>query len=550
MFYDDHYVFPRPWTQAQEAPGVPGPVPVAVLYGPNRASQPFVSGVDRLSMVELWLAGPEDTTVSVSISADDGITYLGDVDLAAGIPGAYFRLAFPSIPESRGRSFWLTLSAPGATMAQPVLTRSVGGDRLGGGMWLNEYSRPGNMEIYTYSRGFPGRWWLDALGEQLLPGIFRLRVQQYKPVPFKGALFPALMVGTAVLSLLFLMLARPSGQTMGRSAGWGISGLLLGFLVWQLGTGRVRLPSASRITELRPGSAPLAISPPAQQNERLANDLALILWTAQRLPEPRFLSTQLLSGLPAIRVPGESRIAYPMTLPLNGRLRAAVSVVGEGSMRFTVKLGEYPLWEETMAAADEPLWLDLDLSSWGGTASSIILLTQALEGEPQGAWLMPQLTVSSTWLLSDPLPSTVEYKQVAYTFANDVELLGYATQPLSSPPGDSAEVTLFWRVNKPVDADATVFVHLLDEEGQIVTQHDAQPVSNTYPISIWQPGAIVVDRHALTLPPELPVSQFTLAVGLYTPDDLVLWPVSTADGEPLPNGRVLLPYTVGDAGTR
>lgn len=29
MFYDAHYLFPRPWTQAQEAPGVPAPFPVA-----------------------------------------------------------------------------------------------------------------------------------------------------------------------------------------------------------------------------------------------------------------------------------------------------------------------------------------------------------------------------------------------------------------------------------------------------------------------------------------------------------------------------------------
>ena len=58
MFYDAHYLFPRPWTQEQEAPGVPPPAPLSVLYGPNRVTQSFIAGADRLSMVEVWLAGP------------------------------------------------------------------------------------------------------------------------------------------------------------------------------------------------------------------------------------------------------------------------------------------------------------------------------------------------------------------------------------------------------------------------------------------------------------------------------------------------------------
>ncbi|NJN54634.1 MAG: hypothetical protein HC804_07675, partial [Anaerolineae bacterium] len=70
MFYDAHYLFPRPWTQQQEVPGVPAPFPVG-FYGNNTISQPFVSGADDLEMVAVWLAGAEDTAVQAILTTDD-----------------------------------------------------------------------------------------------------------------------------------------------------------------------------------------------------------------------------------------------------------------------------------------------------------------------------------------------------------------------------------------------------------------------------------------------------------------------------------------------
>ena len=79
MFYDAHYLYPRPWTQAQEAPGVPAPFPLA-FYGDNTLSQSFISGADELSMVEVWLQGPPDGRVTLTLSDDTGPLYTGAVD--------------------------------------------------------------------------------------------------------------------------------------------------------------------------------------------------------------------------------------------------------------------------------------------------------------------------------------------------------------------------------------------------------------------------------------------------------------------------------------
>ena len=190
MFYDAHYLFPRPWTQAQEAPGVPEPFPVA-FYGPNTISQPFISGANNLTMVEVWLQGSPYGWVDVVLADETGPLYRGQVDFPETPEGSPVRFSFPPIADAEGRTFWLTLAAPAAQAEEPAITRTIGGDKLGGAVRLNEYGRPGNLELYTYVTGLS---FLEALTEQLLPHLFRLRLQQYKPALFKGETFAVLLL--------------------------------------------------------------------------------------------------------------------------------------------------------------------------------------------------------------------------------------------------------------------------------------------------------------------------------------------------------------------
>ena len=540
MFYDAHYLFPRPWTQAQAAPGVPDPAPVAAFHGPNRVSQSFVAGAGRLAMITVWLAGPAGTAVDVTLTGEAGPLYGGAVALTKGEAGGYYHLTFPSIADARGRTFRLTLAATPATGDQPVVTRTVGGDRLGGSVRLNEYGRPGNLELYTYSAGLPGRWWFDSLAEQLLPALFRLRLRQYKPAGFKGAAFPLLLGLSVVLSAAFLVLARPSSWPLPEVAcRWSI-GLLAGLLVWQAASGRLRLPLLTPTVPLSAVAEPLAVAPATNDSPRLVNDMVLALWTAEREPEARLVTTDMVADYPAIRVPGQSALRYALTMPLNGRLRAGVVVEGSGELRFTVRLDEQEIAAERLAAGENAVWFDLDLSPWQGQAGSLRLVTEPVSGKPDGVWLMPQLHATPEWLLSDPLPPGITVHTAGFRFNEDVELAGYQVEPASPRPGDQVEVILYWRPQAPLTAYATIFVHLLDENGAIVAQHDGQPVAGTYPLPNWQPGAIVADRHPLRLPADLPAGQYALAVGLYDPDTLARWSVAEPDGATGDDGRALL----------
>ncbi|RME49151.1 MAG: phospholipid carrier-dependent glycosyltransferase [Chloroflexi bacterium] len=77
-------------------------------------------------------------------------------------------------------------------------------------------------------------------------------------------------------------------------------------------------------------------------------------------------------------------------------------------------------------------------------------------------------------------------------------------------------VDLVWHAEGPIKQDAKVFVHLYDEAGHLVAQHDALPVNDTRPPTSWQSGETLVDRHGLALS-EGSAGPLRLAVGLYDP---------------------------------
>lgn len=87
-------------------------------------------------------------------------------------------------------------------------------------------------------------------------------------------------------------------------------------------------------------------------------------------------------------------------------------------------------------------------------------------------------------------------------------------------PGDPASsvigVDLVWHADGPVAEDAKVFVHLYDQAGHLVAQHDSVPVNGTRPPPTWQAGERLIDRHGLALR-QGQAGPLQLVVGLYEP---------------------------------
>jgi hypothetical protein len=119
-----------------------------------------------------------------------------------------------------------------------------------------------------------------------------------------------------------------------------------------------------------------------------------------------------------------------------------------------------------------------------------------------------------------PVPSDTGFP-VAAEFDGQIELVGYGARQT----GESLVITLVWHALEAPRDDYTVFVHLVDANGETIAQHDSQPDNGAYPTSIWDAGEVVVDEHLLALRPGQSVDGLRLKAGLYSPGTGVRLPV-------------------------
>ncbi len=84
-------------------------------------------------------------------------------------------------------------------------------------------------------------------------------------------------------------------------------------------------------------------------------------------------------------------------------------------------------------------------------------------------------------------------------------------------PG-ACSLPLVWRAEAETATSYHVFVHLVDESGNILAQADGVPANWARPTTGWLPGEYVLDMHTLTIPADLPPGPLSIRVGLYDPD--------------------------------
>ena len=132
------------------------------------------------------------------------------------------------------------------------------------------------------------------------------------------------------------------------------------------------------------------------------------------------------------------------------------------------------------------------------------------------------------------LPQEITDQAASVRFAEGIVLHGYET----AVNQDTLGVTLWWEATAPLTASYTVFVQLLDSEGQYLLGADAPPVNGDYPTSMWDAGDIIDDPHIFFGTADLPNGAYQLAFGLYDP-------VSGAR-VPLENGgdAVVVPFQI------
>jgi hypothetical protein len=104
----------------------------------------------------------------------------------------------------------------------------------------------------------------------------------------------------------------------------------------------------------------------------------------------------------------------------------------------------------------------------------------------------------------------------AVDFGGAVRLTGYELSPIPVQAGGQVEVTLYWQPLRPLGADYTTFVHLVDADGAVVGASDHRPGGVYYPTSLWRPGDVLRDTHLFTVTAGLGRPPYAIETGLYT----------------------------------
>jgi hypothetical protein len=138
-----------------------------------------------------------------------------------------------------------------------------------------------------------------------------------------------------------------------------------------------------------------------------------------------------------------------------------------------------------------------------------------------------------TYAVPGALPDEMATKSNV-RFGDDITLLGYTLASDALPAGDILPVALYWRTAGPLAARYKIFLHLINADGQIVAQRDAEPGGGLALTTTWIPGQTVVDPHGVFVPAATAPGPYTLRLGLY---DL---------GNPAGRLPVTLPAGLGD----
>jgi hypothetical protein len=174
-------------------------------------------------------------------------------------------------------------------------------------------------------------------------------------------------------------------------------------------------------------------------------------------------------------------------------------------------------------------------------AVSVVLYDRSLPGFPAaGTAVLPVRTPLGARERRFRVPD-VQFP-VDATLGEGISLLGV---DLEQEPS-LLRLTIHWQAlarelrSGEAPPDYLTFVHLFDRASEeIVVQADSRPVKGTYPTTSWLAGEVVSDEVVLSLL-GVPPGQYRLAVGMYEANSGDRASIVDAEGEIIPNGRLVL----------
>lgn len=125
-------------------------------------------------------------------------------------------------------------------------------------------------------------------------------------------------------------------------------------------------------------------------------------------------------------------------------------------------------------------------------------------------------------------------------FGDQIMLIGYDLPESPVNPGDQIEITAYWKAQQPLSINYQVFVHLKDDEENLIAQSDKLNPGD-FPTKRWPIDKYIRDEHQMILPADLPPGEYQLSLGLWVVEDAWRLPLLDSAGEQIGDNYTLSP---------
>ncbi len=125
-------------------------------------------------------------------------------------------------------------------------------------------------------------------------------------------------------------------------------------------------------------------------------------------------------------------------------------------------------------------------------------------------------------------------------FGDEIALQQVTGLPPALHLGAEMALDFTWQALAHPRADYTLYLHLLDSQGDFQAGADKSLTQQRYPSSMWLAGETITDTHRLTIPvAALPAGAYQLTAGLYDPVTQERLPLTAEPAQTHPDGLLL-----------
>ena len=139
-----------------------------------------------------------------------------------------------------------------------------------------------------------------------------------------------------------------------------------------------------------------------------------------------------------------------------------------------------------------------------------------------------------TGLTDPPAPPPISLRlksQEPIAIWENGSLLNAITVPETAVAGQTIRVQTTWDSSQPSDHSYTLFLHLVDENGNLLTQYDGLPRGGEWPTTCWQTAHSFDDSYSLEIPEAADSGTYQIQIGFYEWPTLARVPLLNPAGQ-------------------